>query len=99
MIITNDQLEELAIKVSTKINGTQVTRLIPKSIQDTIRSWTQGFPYKNQFVMPIGSGGIMVEITIDPDGSMHLELCDITHYRFWQAHLEASKDLNQIRER
>lgn len=92
MTMSNDEFNELVVRVANRINGSQVTRLIPRNVQDELKKWTQGFPYKHQFVMPIGPGGVMVEMQIEPDGSMKLQLFDITHYKFWEAHLEAPED-------
>lgn len=90
--LTNEELNELAIRVSARMNGTQISRVIPKIVQDKLKELTQGYPYRNQFVMPIGSGDIMFDVTIQSDGSIKMELSDLTHYRFWEAHLEAPKD-------
>ena len=88
-MLSEDELNELAIKVAARLESAQISRLIPKNIQDALKKWTMGYPYKNQFVMPIGPGGLMIELEVQPDGSFKMTLADITGYKFWNAHLEA----------
>lgn len=88
-MLSDEEMNELAIKVAARLNSAQVTRLIPKNIQEALIKWSGGYPFKYQFVMPVGPGGIRIEIEIQPDGSFKINLADITGYPFWNAHLEA----------
>lgn len=85
--LTDEEMNELAIKVAVRLESTQVTRLIPKEIQAAYAKASYGYPMTQMQVIPIGSAMILMDFKIDPDGSMHLTLSDTNHQHFWSAHL------------
>lgn len=85
--LSDEQMNELAIKVAARLERTSITRLIPKDIQSAYAKANHGYPLMQMYLMPVGNVAVIIDFVLAPDGSMNLTLSDTNHQHFWSAHL------------
>jgi hypothetical protein len=56
--------------VVTRLGTKRASVVLPKSFTDELLKASYGYPYKYQFIMPIGSGGFITEYQLNSDGSI-----------------------------
>jgi hypothetical protein len=86
--MTEDAMQELAMRVASILESNSISRLIPAETAQWLRESTFGTGMRYHYVMPLAGGNalqILMNITIA--GEVEIELHDTTGMSFWRGTL------------
>ena len=91
-MLSDEELNELAIKVSTILEGNSISRIIPSDVAQWLRDSTFNRGMTYQFVMPLaGSSALMINLKVTLAGEIEITLNDQTNSPFWTGTLKELK--------
>jgi hypothetical protein len=89
--LTNEELNELALKVSARLNDSSISRVLSEDFVQEVKS---AFPngYQVHYFMPgMGSHGLDIWVTAQPNGSIELELHKANGALGWKGVLKGAE--------
>lgn len=92
-MLTSKELDELADKVVTRLNGSVISSAFPASIGKYIRGCTNGHSMLWSHWLPLrGPDGVQATYVFEVDGVMRLELADPSGFTFWRGTFRPEKE-------
>ena len=91
-MLSGKELDELADKVVTRLNGSVISSALPANLGEYIRVATGGLRWQVSHWVPLaGQYGLQMEWVIENDGVIRLEMSDPAGWVFWRGVFRAEK--------
>ena len=89
-LFSDEEFEELVLRVAARIQGNQISSLIPTEVGNWLKENSFGYQQFMTFFMPLKGGEALVFDTyVNVDGTLTIKISDTGRMKFWEGTLKA----------